>query len=105
MKTLTSFQFAHTIVTHNRGQEVYIIEASRIFHLSEMLIDEHIICRLGGGAFLDLEEAYPGIVEVKGNEVVFKQLPQLEEQLKRRLRFSQDDELEERVWERWERMQ
>lgn len=104
MKTLTSFQFAHAMVVQHRGEESYTIEASRLFHLSEELSEEHVICLLGGGAFLDLENAYPSAVEVSPTKVTLKQLSQLEERLSRRLRFVQDDELEKRVLEKWAKL-
>ena len=104
MKTLTSFQFAHAMVIQHKGEESCIIEASRLFHLSEALSEEHVICHLGGGAFLDLENAYPTEVEVQSTRVILKQLPQLEERLSRRLRFVHDDELEKQVLEKWAKL-
>jgi len=104
MKTLTSFQFAHAMVKQYKSEESYTIEASRLFHLSEALSEEHVICHLGGGAFLDLKNAYPSEVEVHSTKVILKQLPKLEERLSRRLRFVQDDELEKRVLEKWAKL-
>lgn len=103
MKELTSFEFVHTIVSHEKSRGEYRIAASKIFHLVDEMEAHNVVCRLGAVAFRDLEERYPNDVTVFRTEIRLTNLPKLKASLDNQLRYFKDDELDRLVWQAWQR--
>ena len=103
MKKLTSFEFVHTIVSHEKSRGEYRIEAAKIFHLVDEMESHNVVCRLGLSSFQDLEERYPNDVIVFRKEVKLTNLPKLKASLDNQLRYFKDDELDKLVWQAWQK--
>ena len=103
MKKLTSFEFVHTIVSHEKSRGEYRIEAAKVFHLVDEMEAHNVVCHLGIGSFRDLEERYPNDITILRTEIRLNNLPRLKASLDNQLRYFKDEELDRLVWQAWQR--